>query len=326
MIRYVTRKSITCFVVFAITALSSIGIFKVIQRTTSHTCVYLVPAAPVQPPANVDPAPVAQREEPQQLVDIFGEEDLSYNGYELRRLTEKVSDEMVRDLEISYAALMKDNRRLLKFDGVYFSEGNSTWLGLFDLFGNGSQQFIISQTVPRGGRHWVVSVSPTVRVLFDSFDYGVGRAEFYVIDIDKDGVYEIVLPVTAFYEMQDKMYIGEIPLPEIIFKYDAKAGKYLPANHRFLDYALHGIQEDIAKLPPKDDLNYLSRRLDILLRYVYARKANFGWSFFEREYQRPDKAEIKARIRSVLKRAPLQQRELPSRDRSRDLRRPRYQR
>jgi len=200
---------------------------------------------------------------------------------------------------------MKDNRRLMKFDGVYFGLGNSTWLGLFDLFGNGSQQFIISQTAPRTGRHWVVSVSPTVRVLFDSFDYGVGREEFYVIDIDKDGVYEIVLPVTGFYEMMDQMYIGEIPLPEIIFKYDARAGKYLPANHLFLDYALYDIERDIKQLLPADDLNYLSRRLTILLRYVYAHKAKEGWDFFEREYQRPDKAEIKARIRLVLKRAPV---------------------
>ena len=142
-------------------------------------------------------------------------------------------------------------------------------------------------------------------MVFDSFDYGVGREEFYVIDIDKDGVYEIVLPVTAFYEMQDKMYIAEIPLPEIIFKYDEKARKYLPANHLFLDYALHGIEADIAKLRTADDSNYLSQRLQILLRYVYARKGKSGWDFFDREYQRPDKVQIKARIRSVLKRAPV---------------------
>lgn len=304
MNRYVTRNAIACFVVFGATAFVSIGLFSVRQRVTRHTCVGLVHMAPSQPAATVEPSPVAQREEPEQLIEIFSEEDISYNGYEMRHLNEKVSDERVRDLEVSCAALMKDGQRLMKFDGIYFGEGNSTWIGLFDLLGNGSPQFIISQTVPRSGRHWVVSVSPRARVLFDSFDYGVGRGEFYVLDIDKDGVYEIVLPVTAFYEMMDKMYIGEIPLPEIIFKYHAKAGKYLPANHLFLDYALYGIKEGIAKLHTDDD-NYLSRRLAILLRYVYARKANEGWDFFEREYQRPDKAEIKARIRSVLKRAPV---------------------
>lgn len=274
------------------------------QPETNYGCVSMMDIMPRQPPAEVDSPPIAQREEPQ-LIDILSEEDVSYHGYEMRHLTEKVSDERVRDLEVSYAALMKNNRRLLKFDGVYFWSGNVTEFGLFDLLGNGSQQFIVSQTVPRGGRHWVVSVWPQVRVLFDSLDYDVGREEFQVIDIDKDGVYEIVQPVTAFYDMQDKMYIGEIPLPEIIFKYDAKAGKYLPANHLFRDYALHGIEQDIAKLITEDDRNYLSRRLAILLRYVYAREAKSGWDFFEREYQRPDKEEITARINLVLKRSPV---------------------
>ena len=248
---------------------------------------------------------IAAREEPRQLIDIFTDEDtLSYKGYEVRRLTEKVNYTRQSEVEVSYAVLKKDDRRLLKFDGVYFIEGNDTQFGLFDLLGQRSEQIIVSQTVPRGGRHWVVSVSPDVRVLFDSWDYGVGREEFYVVDVDKDGVYEISLPVTAFYEMQDKMYIGEIPLPEVIFKYDAKAGRYLPANDRFADYALHGIERDIAKLG-NDESNYLSRRLDILLRYIYARKAKQGWDFFEREYQRHDRQEIVARIRSVLKNDPV---------------------
>lgn len=249
---------------------------------------------------------IPPREEPRQLIDIFTDEHtLSYKGYEIRKLTEKVDDEGKLDLEVSYAVLMKNKRRLLKFAGVYFGMGNDTEFGLFDLLGQDAEQIIVSQTVPRGGRHWVVSVSPEVRVLFDSWDYGAGREEFYVIDIDKDGVYEIVLPVTAFYAMQDKMYIGEIPLPEIIFKYDAKARRYLPANDRFADYALHGIERDIEKLRSEDDSNYLSRRLRILLRYLYARKQREGWSFFARAYQRSDRKRIVARIRSVLKDDPV---------------------
>lgn len=102
MNRFVTRKSIACFVVFLITALSSIGMFSFSQRARGHTCAGFVNVAPSQPAgATVEPAPVAQREEPEQLIDIFSEEDISYNGYEMRHLTEKVSDERVRDLEVS---------------------------------------------------------------------------------------------------------------------------------------------------------------------------------------------------------------------------------
>lgn len=238
-------------------------------------------------------------------MDIFGYEDLAYNGYQMKLLTEMVRYDGQREIEVSYAALTKNNRRLLKFDGVYFGEGNDTRFGLFDLLDRDSEQFVVSQTVPRCARHWVVRVSPDVRVLFDSRDYGFTREEFSVIDIDKDGAYEIVLRITPFYAMQDKMYIGEIPLPEIVFKYDKKARKYLPANDRFASYTLHGIESDIDKLRSDDDSNYLSKRLHILLRYVYARKQREGWSFFARAYQRKDRKEIVTRIRSVLQNDPL---------------------
>lgn len=245
-------------------------------------------------------AALNEREEPRQL-DIFSDEDvIFYKGYELRRCFEIVSRERAPAIEVSCGLFMKNGQILFQFDGLYFSEGNSTEFGLFNLLGKDSQQFIISQTVPRGGRHWVVDVSSGARVIFDSSEYSAGREEFYVIDLDKDDVLEISLPVTAFYEMQDKMYIGEIPLPELIFKYDAKARKYVRANHLFPDYTLHGIERDIERIRDNDD-NYLSKRLDILLRYIFAGKSDEGWAFFNREYQRPDKDEIKTRIVGILK-------------------------
>ena len=103
--------------------------------------------------------PVTQREEPHQLIDIFSDQDTAYNGYEMRHLTKKITDDMVRDLEVSYAVLMQNDRPLLTFDGVYFGAGNSTEFGLFDLLGNGSQQFIVSQTVFRGGRRQCIAES-----------------------------------------------------------------------------------------------------------------------------------------------------------------------
>ena len=247
-------------------------------------------------------AVVVQREEPQQLIDIFtGEDVLFYNGYEIRKLTEKVSLGHKNEIEVSYAALLKSDHTLFKFHGLYFVEGNSTDFGLCNLLGVDSQQLIVSQAVPRGGRHWVVDASPDARVIFDSADYSPVREQFYVIDLDKDGVYEISLALTAFYAMQDKMYIGEIPLPELIFKYDATARKYVRANHLFPDYVLHGIEQDIEQLRTDDGSNYLSKRLDILLRYIFAHKWQEGWAFFDREYKHPDKQEIKNRIVGILK-------------------------
>ena len=260
--------------------------------------------------AQLGPSPTPDQENPKQLEDIFVDDGrLSYSGYDVLRLKKKIKYEYPDErgktksnlIEVSYAVVKRNNRRLAKFEGVYFIEGNATDFGLFSLLGGNSKQLIVSQTVPRGGRHWVASFSPDFHVLFDSGDYGVGREEFNVIDIDKDGVYELSLPVTAFYMMQDKMYIAEIPLPEVIFKYDPKAKKYFPAMALFEDYALRGIENDIKTLNQSGESNYLSKRLGIFLRYIYAEKENEAWAFFDREYEFPDKEEMKSRIQAILK-------------------------
>lgn len=90
-------------------------------------------------------------------------------------------------------------------------------------------------------------------------------------------------------------------MPEIIFKYDSKAKKYFPATSVFQDYALRGIDNDIKNLKQGGDSNYLSKRLGIFLRYIYAEKENDAWAFFEREYELPDQKEMKSRIQAVLK-------------------------
>lgn len=236
--------------------------------------------------------------EPHAPDDLFVEDDtlLRRNGYELKTFKKN-------DKEISYAALTRFGKEVGKFDGVYHPAGNSLDCGLYDLFGHESPLLIVSMTVFRGGRHWVARLDPEFRVLFDSNEYGVGREEFEVVDIDNDGIYEISLPVTAFYEMQDKMYIGEIPLPEIVFKYDPQQQKYLPANALYLDYAMRGLDAEMRKLDQAG--NYLSRRLRILLLYIYAGKETEGWAFFDAAYQQPDKVKIKATIQSVLNDQPV---------------------
>lgn len=203
-------------------------------------------------------------------------------------------------IEVSYAVLKKNGRRLAEFEGVYFGLGNATDFGLFSFLGGEGKQLTVAQTVPRTGRHWVVDLSSDGRVIFDSRDYDVGREEFYVIDIEGDGVYEISLPVTAFY-MFAGMYMAETPLPEIIFKYDRKARKYFPANPAFAGYALRGIEDEIRQLTPAEETNYLSKRLDIVLRYIYAGRESEAWDFFDREYRWPDRAEMKVKIKAVLK-------------------------
>lgn len=254
------------------------------------------------PAAEPSPSSDKREEYPDQINSVFVKQDtLSYGGYDVMKLKKRVRVEQTSGLtEVSYAVLKRNGKVITKFDGVYFGLGNATDFGLFPFLGGEARQLAVSQTVPRGGRHWVVDLSSEARVIFDSGDYGVGREEFSVIDIDKDGVREISMPVTAFYTFEN-MYMAETPLPEIIFKYDRKAGKYFPANPVFQGYALRGIEDEIRQLDPNDESSYLSKRLDIALSYIYAGKEAEAWSFFDKEYRLPDKEEMKAKIKAVLK-------------------------
>lgn len=84
----------------------------------------------------------------------------------------------------------------------------------------------------------------------------------------KDGRYEILQEVTAFYAF-DNFSSAETPLPLVVFEHDKKAGKYLPANHLFQEYALKGIASEIGNLS-SDEGGYLSKRLDLALQYIHA--------------------------------------------------------
>ena len=75
----------------------------------------------------------------------------------------------------------------------------------------------------------------------------------------------------------------------------------MPANKEFEVYALRNLDSDITNLGAENADNYLSRRLDIVLRYIYAGKKDEAWKFFEQQYRRPDKKEMKSKIEATLK-------------------------
>lgn len=242
----------------------------------------------------LQPLPSAgqSEEHPKEIDYVFVEgNSLSYNGYDIVKLSKKAKYNYSSEtkstpdlIDVSYAVLKKDGRTLTTFEGLHYPLGNETNFGVFSFLGGEKKQLIVSQAIPRGGRHWIIDLSRNARIIFDSGDYAVGREWISVIDIDKDGVQEIYLPVTAFYGFHN-LSSAETPLTGIIFKYDVRARRYFPANSTFKDYALRGIDVDITGLESKSNEKYLSRRLAILLRYIYAGEEQEAWSFFEREYE-----------------------------------------
>src|SRR6266496_503078 len=98
------------------------------------------------------------------------------------------------------------------------------------------------------------------------------------------------------------MSISQIPFPVIIFKYDAQAQKYFPANHVVFDADTLGlVPNDESDSPGSDDTDPKSKILGALLDYIYSGKQDEAWSFFDREYNFADKVEIQKRIKAILK-------------------------
>jgi hypothetical protein len=255
--------------------------------------------------------PRAKEDAPKMFADFFEKGDsLSFNDYVIVKLHKTVTLEPGVKAAVSYAVLKRKGHAVARFDGVYHSAGNATDFGLCSLFGGQSKQLLVSQTVPRGGRHWVVDLSSGASILFDSYDYGLGREEVFLMDVDKDGVSEIGLLLTAFWGFESLAMSQHEALPMIVFKYDPRSRKYLPANPLFA-YGLDGIEENARAIDPGEKVRdsftgeYLGKRLGIFLRYVYAGKREQGWSFFDRTYKLADADQMKAKIRTQLRREPV---------------------
>jgi hypothetical protein len=237
-------------------------------------------------------------------------DSISYNGYEIVRLHKTIHDKVTRsDIPVSYAMLRSGGRTIATFEGVYFGAGNETDFGFASLLGGETKQLIVSQTVPRGGRHWIVDISSDGATLFDSYDWDLGREEVCVHDFDGDGISEISMLLTSFWGF-GSMSMAESPMPDVVFKYEANVRKYLPDKQQFARGLTH-IDEDVQTIDPDEDPReglkgpYLATRLDIFLRYVYAGRESDGWSFFDKTYNLKDKQDVKREIKHILNTEPV---------------------
>jgi hypothetical protein len=262
--------------------------------------------SPAQQPRSAPSA--SERQIP---ADFFVDKDhLTLNGYTIQKRRRKAlleypdeANATSRWVDVSYVQVKKGNKVLAKFDGnVYFGLGNSTSFGFFPFLGGNSQQLFISQDIPRGGCQWIVSLTPTFKIIFDGQQYAVGRegSDITAVDLDNDGVFEITAPITDFYEFQDKLPISRIPLPLVIFKYDAETRRYLPANPLFENYVQQEV-DDLPNINPLDEFDQRASILEQLLTYIYAGKEDVGWKFYEKTYKLNDKDEIRRRVKTILR-------------------------
>lgn len=237
-------------------------------------------------------------------------DSVSFEGYEIVRLHKTVYDKETRsNIPLSYAVLKSGGKEIMKFEGTYSGVGNETNFGFASLLGGDTKQLIVSQTIPRNGRHWVIDLGSEAAIVFDSQDWGLGQEDVCAHDFEGDGIVELSLMIERFCEI-GAMSIAECPLVGVVFKYDSAARKYMP-DREALSHLLDGISEDAtnidsAEQPSQSEKgSYLAKRLDIFLRYVYGGQEREAWSFFDKSYELQDKTEIERKIRVILEQEPI---------------------
>jgi hypothetical protein len=268
-------------------------------------------AAPATPAPAPSPPEAAAKEI--RLADSsVRDEALTYEGYTVRKRHKMVREDGVPEgrAEVAYAVLERKGKVVRSFDaGVYNGGLNSIDFGLFPFLGGPAKQFFISQDAPRTGQQWIVSLSPSPRVIYDGPAFAAGREldDMSVADLDGDGVYEVVAPLCQFYGFRDwALAPADTPLPLAVFKYDAQAGEYLPANRLFRAHLLKEVDAAKAKVrDPSAGASHLADVLSIVLSYVFAGDERAAWEFYEAAYRLPDKAEVKREVVAVLRSQPV---------------------
>jgi hypothetical protein len=245
---------------------------------------------------------------------LAADQRLTSAGYSIekgKRLTRvdypPYSRSSARTIEVSFARLKRRGRITKIFDADYYGPGgNQLRFGLYPLLGGSETQLLVSQDLPRGGAQWIARLSPKFKVIFDGQQWGVGREgdDMRIVDLDHDGTYEIIVPITDFYELQDKMSIAQIPLPEIIFKFAPAAGEYLPANSSYPECRSANSESCDRAVDSSDALQTRSRILHPLLHRIYEGKEAEAWSSFNRDYRLADKAEVERRVKTILQNQP----------------------
>ncbi len=237
------------------------------------------------------------------------DENLSYGDYriEKRKRTLAIDDENFED-RLSYGVLRRRGKIVAEFDGVYHPFGTSIRFSLVSLLGENTKQLIVEQTAHRIWRYWAVDLDRKAKITFDSADYPVGQ-DLRIYDIDGDGKDELILSLLTFWFFE-RLSNADSPFIDIIFRYDSKLKKYVPANDRFQNFVLRDLEKkivEIKKITPewRGDRSYdgglLSVVLEVMLSYIYIGKKQEAWAFYETWYSLPDKIEMRSGIEKQLK-------------------------
>jgi hypothetical protein len=214
-----------------------------------------------------------------------------------------------KPVKAPYVIVSSKGRAIAKFDAnLYSSLSNRMDAGFFPLLGKDKDQLVISRDLPKTGAQWVADFGSGFKIIFNGQTFRVGReaGDMTISDLDDDGIYEIIVPITAFYGFESgRLSTMDTPLPFIIFRYDPIQNEYLPANPHFRVCLLRDTEAAAKSVREVEREIGLGRLMSIVLDYVFVGEEQRGWKLFEEMCDLPDKARIRSDMQHVLKAHPV---------------------
>ena len=211
--------------------------------------------------------------------------EIEHNGYVLRKVLVTKTDDDSPAAEIFDAVIERNGRELLRFEGSYYPLGNEMRLGLTDKLAPGGAQFVVEEASNRFGALWVVDVSGTPGVIFDSGDYGGFREFIDYDDIDGDGLLEV--DIARYYSCDfEGMSHSQTPMARILFGYDSGSRKMLPVDYKLADKAVARSAEYAEETRSGARKAEFRPLIEHVVDLALAGRETEAWRFFDENYSR----------------------------------------
>lgn len=158
-----------------------------------------------------------------------------------------------------------------------------------------------------GGAHccWeysIYSLDPDFKVVFDNYKWKTGYGLSYA-DLDKDGVQELIQASLTYDYGFNRPHVDSA-FPLVVFKFDAKAGMYLPANRQYKEYILSELKKIVLN-EVNDKEPDISPVVQHVLTYLYLGQDKDAWAVYDKYYKLKNKETLKKEIIAAVAKDPV---------------------
>ncbi len=252
-----------------------------------------------------------------QIFPIQLEQSFGTQGDIKDLVTSQIDEFEFKTKGFSPISLSRNKKEIFRFRPDTPNDYWSSSAGMASLLGRGSKQIYVVATGPGAvccTNYWIVDVSAKKpRLIFSSEAYGRFRDALEVFDSDNDGVYELVQFDSCFRYFMEECGTCT-PEPRVVFKYDSRYQKYLPAAGIMQDFvkeAMLNTEKDIKekyeawKNGKDDNLKFDLHGivLDHAVQLMHFGKEKEGWRFlktYDPLYDRKLEKEVQGRLKGCL--------------------------